>query len=350
MFSCKFSGYNAVANIACQVFRALCAAQGFCKNIGKVRCAFCRGEYRFDKKPALLCLLLVKYFFIDGHNLSFRSFYALPDLRNKDSFPTGALHAFSAAIFGFASMHCPHNTAIFFDKGRSKRHTEIRSEYKANRSSMPDDMRLQMPYIKEICAAMGFAVVEHEGIEGDDLLGSAVQKVKDDAEEIYILSSDKDFAQLVAPKVYQLLPPVKSADGWRQLDIVAVRAKFGVSPAEMVDYLSLMGDNADNIEGLAGVGPKTAAKWIKDFGSVENIIKRADWIKPEKFRAQIAEKADLLRANTQLIRLKCDYDIGSLENSKPDFEKLVQIFEKMALKRSMELLKRYAWEDWQVRL
>ncbi|MFI3291022.1 MAG: 5'-3' exonuclease H3TH domain-containing protein [Opitutales bacterium] len=288
----------------------------------------------------------MKYFLIDGHNLSFRSFYALPDLRNAKSFPTGALHAFSQAILRFESMLTPHKTIIFFDKGKSKRHTEIYPLYKAQRSSMPEDMRVQMPYIKEICRLMGFAIIEEEGIECDDLLASAIKKIKqeDKDSEIYIISSDKDFAQLISPKIYQLLPPKssKAGDTWTTLDMVAVRTKFGVSPSEIVDYLALIGDTADNIEGIMGVGPKTAAKWIKEYSTLENIIKRASWIKPVKFAKVIEESAEKLLINQKLIRLDDSFEINSLEGQKIDFNSLLALFEEMSMKRAIDNLRKMA--------
>jgi len=294
----------------------------------------------------------MKYFLIDGHNLSFRSFYAMPELTNSEGFPTGALHAFVASILRLTALNAPHKTVVFFDKGHSKRHLEICPEYKANRSKTPEAFAKQLPVIKEICKAMGFAIVENEGLEGDDLLASALFKIKDSCEEIFIVSADKDFAQLVAPKIYQLLPPKNSKAGseWEAMDIVGVRSKFGVAPADIPNFLALMGDAVDNIKGLDGVGPKTAAKWIKDFGNLENIIHRASWVKPEKFREQIAQNAELLKRNLKLVTLDTSLDVGLLENTNPDFEKLLKIFETYSLKRASEHLKKFAKFEYQIQL
>ena len=290
------------------------------------------------------------YFLIDGYNMCFRAYYAMPGLTRSDGFPTGALHAFFAGVLKLSSMDTPHATAIFFDKGGSLRHREIYPAYKANRDAMPEEMRAQIEPIMELCSLMGFFVKFQEGIEADDLLASAAEKLFALGSKISIVSADKDFAQLIRPGVRQLLPPLKSTLGWRELDTVGVRVKFGVSASQIPDYLALVGDTADNIPGISGVGPKTAAKWIKDFGSAENIVKRATWLKPEKFQKIVAESAEILSRNLQLVRLKTDCDIGEVKTSAPDFGGVINFLEKMQMKRAVSSFKKFAKEQYQIDL
>lgn len=290
------------------------------------------------------------YFLIDGYNMCFRAYYAMPELTRSDGFPTGALHAFFAGIMKLSSMDVPHSTAIFFDKGGSVRHREIYPEYKANRDAMPDAMRMQIEPIQELCSLLGFFVKSQNGVEADDLLASAAELLFSQGSKISIVSADKDFAQLIRPGIRQLLPPLKSALGWREIDTVGVRLKFGVSASQIPDFLALVGDNADNIKGIDGVGPKTAAKWIKDFGSVENIVRRASWLKPEKFQKIVAESSELLSRNLSLVRLKTDYELGEISASLPDFEGVLKFLEKMEMKRSAASFKNFAKQQYQINL
>ena len=134
------------------------------------------------------------------------------------------------------------------------------------------------------------------------------------------------------------------------LDSIAVKTKFGVAPAQIPDYLSLIGDTADNINGLNGVGPKTAAKWLKDFGDIETIIKRFDWIKPEKFRTLIKENQDLLRRNLELITLDTSFDVQAPQMITPKFEEIIDFLEEMEMKKSLTALRNFAREQYQIDL
>lgn len=292
----------------------------------------------------------MNYYLIDGYNMAFRSFYAMPELTRSDGFPTGALHAFFAGIIKLCSRDTPHKTAIFFDKGGSQRHRETYADYKANRAEMPEALRAQMPAIFELCKLMGFFVKSIEGVEADDILASAAEKLASAENQIFLISSDKDFAQLIRPGVKQLLPPLKSNLDWRELDTVGVHLKFGVSAKQIPDFLALVGDSADNIPGIQGVGPKTAAKWLKDFGNIENLLKRASWIKPEKFREVVTNSENLLRRNLDLVTLDRNVDLGELEFSDPDFAELQKFLQSMEMKRALLTLKNFALNQYQINL
>ena len=257
----------------------------------------------------------MKYYLIDGYNLAFRCFYAMPDLSRSDGFPTGALHAFFASLLKLSSSDTPHSTAVFFDKGGSKRHLEIFPQYKANRSEAPDNFRRQIPQMKYLCEIFGFEPTESEGIEADDLLGSAAVALKAQGHSVAVVSADKDFAQLVSPNIRQL---------------------------------ALIGDTADNIPGIDGVGPKTAAKWLKDFGDIETLIHRADWIKPERFRRVVADSADILRRNLALVTLDTSLDVPLAPSKTPDFGEIIHFLEEMEMKKSLFALRNFAKDQYQI--
>ncbi len=290
----------------------------------------------------------MKYYLIDGYNLAFRCFYAMPDLSRSDGFPTGALHAFFASLLKLSSSDTPHFTAVFFDKGGSRRHLEIFPEYKANRADAPENFRRQIPQMKYLCEIFGFEPTESEGVEADDLLASAAVKLKAGGNSVAIVSADKDFAQLVSPNIRQLLPPKPRLKEWVELDSVGVKAKFGVAPAQIPAYLALVGDSSDNIPGLDGVGPKTAAKWLKDFGDIETLIRRADWIKPDRFRKVVAESAELLRRNLELVTLDTSLDVCVKPSKVPDFAEIIHFLEEMEMKKSLFSLRNFAREQYQI--
>lgn len=289
------------------------------------------------------------FFLIDGYNMCFRAYYAMPELTRADGFPTGALHAFFSGILKLASMDVPHSTAVFFDKGGSARHREIYAEYKANRTEMPEPLRKQMPEIMKLCELMGFCVIVRDGVEADDLLAAAAEHLANKESKITIVSADKDFAQLMRPGIRQLLPPSpqNQAAGWRELDMLGVKTKFGVPPSQIPDFLALVGDTADNIPGIDGVGPKTAAKWLKEYDDVESIIRRADWLKPEKFRGKVAESAEILRRNLKLVTLDKSAPFGEISCGAPNFDAVLAFLESMEMKRAIGAFKKFAKDQYQ---
>ncbi len=287
-------------------------------------------------------------FLIDAYNLGFRCFYAMPDLSRSDGFPTGALHAFFASILKLTSIEAPHATAVFFDKGGSIRHREIFPEYKANRSETPESFKRQIPHMKYLCEIFGFSISECEGVEADDLLGSCALRIKESGASATIVSADKDFAQLVSPGIRQLLPPKPRSKDWIEMDSIGVKAKFGVSPSQIPDFLALIGDSADNIPGIDGVGPKTAAKWLKDYGDIESIIRRYDWLKPEKFRNIVRDSADILRRNLNLVTIDTSIDVPLPSHNAPDFSEIITFLEEMEMKKSMTALRNFARQQYQV--
>ena len=198
---------------------------------------------------------------------------------------------------------------------------------------------------QKLSEAFGYGVYEKKGLEADDLIASAVRILKEKLlEEVLIVSADKDLAQLVAPKIKQLLPPPTANPrlGWRILDVDGVIEKFGVPPSRILDYLSIIGDQSDNIPGLAGVGPKTATKWLKEYDNLENIIQNAGRISPKRFCSIIYEERELLRRNRSLVELESNVELKLVSSISPDVDKIKEIFTELEMKQSlMEVDKRY---------
>ncbi len=248
---------------------------------------------------------MAKWLLVDGFNLAYRCFYAVPELTRSDGFPTGALHGWVKSLWRLADQEKPVATLVFFDLGGSQDRLALHAEYKAQRAEMPEPLRQQIAPIKAFTRAMGLVGIEREGIESDDLLASQAVALAREGHEVLIVSADKDFAQVVDEHIKLLLPPPTANPklGWRVLDAAGVTEKFGVPPAQIADYLALVGDTADNIPGLMGVGSKTAAKWLAEFGGLEGVIAHAEALKPERFQAAVRTDADRLRMNLKLTTL-----------------------------------------------
>jgi len=248
---------------------------------------------------------MAKWLLVDGFNLAYRCFFAVPELTRADGFPTNALHGWVKSLWKLADQEKPDVTLVFFDLGGAQERLALHPEYKAQREEMPEALKKQIPYVKSLTRALGYAGIEQDGVESDDLLASeAVARAKL-GEDVLIVSADKDFAQIVSDRIKILLPPPSANPklGWRLLDAAGVGEKFGVPPAQIADYLALVGDTSDNIPGIDGVGPKTASKWLQQFGSLEGVIAHSAELKPDRFQEAVRTQADRLRLNLKLTTL-----------------------------------------------
>src|SRR5207248_4256190 len=210
---------------------------------------------------------------VDGSSYLFRAFYALPDLRTSSGEPTGALRGVLSMLRRLVFDGKPDYFAVVFDAPGKTFRDDLYADYKSNRKAMPDDLSLQVPALHELVRANGWPLLMIDGVEADDVIGTLAVQAKTAAIDTVISTSDKDLAQLVAPGV-ALVNTMSN----EMLDEAGVAAKFGVRADQLLDLLTLTGDSIDNVPGVAKVGPKTAAKWLAQYGTLENVIAHADEI------------------------------------------------------------------------
>ncbi len=240
---------------------------------------------------------------IDAYSQIFRMFHGIRgNLKSPDGFSTNAIYGIARLLFTLDREFPAEYAAVAFDKGKSTIRCELQPEYKATRSAMPDELREQIPYIQKWFELMGWNQFVKEGVEADDIVSCMVNNSGFD--ENLILSSDKDLMQLVNDKVFQLVPGKQNT--FNRFDIERVTEKFGVRPDQVLDYLSIVGDTADNIPGIKGVGPKTAAKLLTEFGSIDNMLANTASIPKENLRTKIEAAGDILAVNRKMVALYPD--------------------------------------------
>jgi DNA polymerase-1 len=277
---------------------------------------------------------MAKWLLVDGFNLAYRCFFAIPELSRADGFPTNALHGWVKSLWRLSDQEKPDGVVVFFDLGGAQDRLLLLPEYKAQREEMPEALSRQIPIIKELTRAMGLGGIEESGVESDDLLASHAASLSRRGDQVLIVSSDKDFAQMVGENVKIMLPPPTANPklGWRVMDAAGVIEKFGVPPERIAEYLALVGDTSDNIPGIPGVGPKTASKWLAEHGSLEGVIGAADRLNPERFRQAVAGSADLLRRNLKVTTLNLALPPPGTEHTAARADELFAILERMEMR------------------
>lgn len=251
-------------------------------------------------------------YLIDGSGYIFRAFFGITNLTTKAGFPTNALFGFTRMLKKLLLEANPEHIAVAFDVGRDTFRLAMYPEYKANRAACPEDLLKQMPFFREIVAAMGIQVLEHKGYEADDLIGTLAKRFSSFVDEVVIVSGDKDLTQLVDDKV-MVYDPMHD----RRFHAPEVVEKFGVRPDQVVELLALTGDASDNVPGVEGVGPKTAAQLIEKYGDVENVLRSVNSLKEDssirnrkKIAEQIESGAELLRLSRKLVEIKIDSPVN----------------------------------------
>jgi len=288
---------------------------------------------------------MAKWLLVDGYNMAFRAFYGMPELTRADGFPTGALHGWVKTMWRLQDQEKPDGMLVFFDLGGSQDRLALHPEYKAQRKDTPEPLEKQIPIIKDLTRAMGLVGVELDGVESDDLLAAQARMLANAGHEVLIVSADKDFAQCVDDRIKILQPPPTANPklGWRVMDAAGVREKFGVPPSQIAEYLALIGDTSDNIPGINGVGPKTAAKWFEEFRTLEGIIAGSAALKPERFREAVAKEAARLRMNLKLTTLRTESPLPHVGPGEPQTAKIFQLLETLEMKSSLaEARQRYS--------
>jgi DNA polymerase-1 len=240
-------------------------------------------------------------YLIDGSGFIFRAYHALPPLSRPDGTPVGAVYGFCNMLSRLMAQHNGHKLLVVFDAGRQTFRQGLYPEYKAHRPQVPEDLIPQFPLFRESCTAFGVPCVEQAGFEADDLIASYTTSALQAGYNVVIVSSDKDLMQLIQPGV-TMLDPIKN----KTIGPDDVIEKFGVPPAQVVDVQALAGDSSDNVPGVPGIGIKTAAELIRQYGSVESLLESAHLIKQPKRREALLANRDLARVSKQLVTLVAD--------------------------------------------
>jgi DNA polymerase I len=271
---------------------------------------------------------------VDGSSYLYRAFHALPELRNSKGEPTGAIYGVLNMLRRLLKDTPADYIACVFDaKGKTFR-DEVYPQYKANRPPMPDDLGSQIGPLKEAIAALGWPLLEVEGVEADDVIGTLARQAERDGMRVIVSTGDKDMTQLVNPNVTVVNTNPRTAEK-ELLDEAGVEVKFGVRPDRILDYLALIGDSVDNIPGVDKVGPKTAVKWLSQYGTLDNVIARAGEI-GGVVGENLRKRVDWLPRARELLTIKCDVPLPltmrDLAIQPRDTAKLAALFDRFGFK------------------
>ena len=273
-----------------------------------------------------------KLFLIDAYALIYRSYYAFlrnPRINSK-GLNTSAIMGFCNTLNEVLTKESPTHIGVAFDHGKTFRHDAF-PEYKAQREETPEDIKLSVPLIKQILEAMHIPILQVDGFEADDIIGTVATRFGSDGIETFMLTPDKDYGQLIGPNVFMYRP--RHGGGYEIIGEKEVEDKYGIpTPAQVIDLLALMGDTADNFPGCPGVGEKTAAKLINQFGSIDNMLQHTDEIKG-KLREKVENAVEDIKMSKFLATIRTDVpmqlDLDELKVEQPDESKLRTIFEEL---------------------
>ena len=279
-----------------------------------------------------------RLFLLDAYALIFRGYYAFiknPRINSK-GLNTSAILGFMNSLFDVMKKERPHHLAVAFDKGGSVARTELFADYKANREETPEAIRIAIPYIHQILNALHIPIIEKEGYEADDIIGTLAKQAEKQDYQVYMVTPDKDYAQLVSDNIFMYRPP-RGGNDIEIWGVKEVQEKFEVqNPLQVIDFLGMMGDAVDNIPGLPGVGEKTAKKLLADFGSLENLLANTDQLKG-KLRENIENNKEKGILSKQLATIMLDvpvvFDEKDCEVSTPDFEAVGKLFEELEFRQ-----------------
>ena len=267
---------------------------------------------------------------VDGSSFLYRAFHAMPDLRNRDNFPTGAIYGVLNMLRRLRQDYpSDYSLCVFDAKGKTFR-DDWYPEYKAHRPSMPEDLARQIEPLQQAIIAAGWHILSQQGVEADDVIGTLVEQAARDGVRSVVATGDKDLAQLVNEHV-TLVNTMNN----EMLDVPGVNAKFGVPPDRIVDYLSLVGDAVDNVPGVEKCGPKTAVKWLAQYGTLDNLMQHAGEIKGV-VGENLRKALDWLPQARRLITVKCDVEMqqpySAFTAPQPDKEQLLSLYERFEFK------------------
>ena len=279
---------------------------------------------------------------IDGHSMAYRAFFALPaeNFTTAQGQHTNAIYGFATMLISLIKEEKPTHIAVAFDVSRKTFRTDIFPEYKANRSKTPDEFRSQMSYLHELVSAFGIQQFEIEGYEADDIIATITKRAEKEKCEVLICTGDRDSFQLVNDQT-TILYPKRGVSEMSRMTPEAVIAKYGMSAEQYPDFAALRGDPSDNLPSVPGVGEKTAAKWIVDFGSLKNLLSNVDTL-GGKVGQSLRDNIDNVIRNRELTQLvhdaPMDFEIDALMWSGPDEELVTPLFEKLEFRTLKERL------------
>ena len=285
-----------------------------------------------------------RLFLLDAYALIFRGYYAFiknPRINSK-GLDTSAILGFTNSLLDVIKRERPDHLAVCFDKGGSTDRLEVYPEYKANRDETPDGIKVAVPYIHKILEAMHIPIMVKDGYEADDIIGTLAKKAEKEGYQTYMVTPDKDFAQLVSENIFMYRPMF--GGGYETWGIEEVKEKFEVQdPKQVIDFLGMKGDAVDNIPGLPGVGDKTAKKFINLYGSIEGLIENVHELKG-KMKEKVEANAELgilsKKLATILLDVPVDFNAKNFELDEPDHEKVNKIFQELEFRRLIENFKK----------
>lgn len=272
-----------------------------------------------------------KLLIIDGHAYAYRAFHAIRQLNSPSGAPTNAIYGFIKMLGKMRSQHQPTHLVVVWDGGLCPQRMAEHAEYKTQRPPMPGELELQLSGIFAFLQASGIASFCREDVEADDWIAALARGLAEQM-PVLIASSDKDFMQLVSPAIGLINPNDKTERVWGSDE---VKSKTGVEPGQIVDWLSLIGDSVDNIPGIPGIGPKTAADLLKQFGSIENLYLRLAEVKSDRLKAVLDSGAEVVRRNQRLIRLKENQPCASADDlilRPPQVDRMRELFAEWGFK------------------
>jgi DNA polymerase-1 len=291
-----------------------------------------------------------RLFLLDAYALIFRGYYAFiknPRINSK-GMDTSAIMGFMNSLLDLIKREKPDHLAVAFDKEGSSVRTEMYTEYKANRNATPEAILLAIPYIHDLLKAMHIPIIELAGCEADDLIGTIAKQAEKENYQVFMVTPDKDFAQLVSDNIF-IYKPARMGNGIEIWGVPEVLERFEIErPEQVIDFLGMMGDAVDNIPGLPGVGEVTAKKLLKEFGSMENLLENTDKLKG-KMKENIEANKALGLLSKQLATIICDCEVKfnetDYELTKPDAEKVEALFQELEFRRMAEQFNSLFYND-----
>src|SRR5215204_4817193 len=280
-------------------------------------------------------------FLIDGNSLAYRAFFALPEsIATSDGRPTNAIFGFASMLVKILTDYGPVPTVVVWDAGMSGR-KEISPDYKAQRSSRPDLLKLQWPHLRPLVEAFGYRNISVEGFEADDVIAALTEQAKERGVPVMVVTGDRDAYQLVDDGV-RVMSTSRGVTDTKVYDREGVVERYGVPPELVADLIGLKGDTSDNIPGVPGIGDKTAAQLLQEFGSLEKVLENVDEISGAKRKQNLTEHAEDARVSKRLATLQYDIDtgldVGDLMGVRPDRSRLREVAREFELRQVIQRL------------